>query len=105
MAKNIYYKSEKTGVRPMSTLAFVLNEKKRRAVPHYLKTVNPVLKKWGDNYIEIQPMSSVAPYIYDIPEGFEFHKAGSRLQRFAKFLVKIRIAGIQRLGRDILEEY
>ena len=48
---------------------------------------------------------TTTPYVYDIPEDFEFHKAGSRLQRFAKFLVKIRIAGIQRLGQDILEEY
>lgn len=105
MAKNIYYKSVKAGVRPVSTLAFVLSEKKRRTVPSYPNNVNPVLKKWGDNYIEIQPMSTTTPYVYDIPEDFEFHKAGSRLQRFAKFLVKIRIAGIQRLGQDILEEY
>lgn len=105
MIRKVFLKNRKTEDKSVSSLASVIGKKRRFIIAASDSTIKPFNRKWGSNYIEIQPMSSTSPLLYDVPADFKTHKTSPHLHRIAKVLVKIHVAGINRLGRDILEEY
>jgi len=108
MKKLIHY-TPKTADRESKTLAALKAERKRVVLFGIEPTSSdsrgyvPVIKKWGNNRIELSPMTSIEPLVFNVSPD-KVRVIGKSERFVAEILQKSHIASLRRLGEDILDE-
>jgi len=64
----------------------------------------PVVRKLGKNNIEMVCISEIKPIAFDVSPTFKVHKINPRLRKIAQLMKKSSIAGIRRIGFDIIDD-
>ena len=64
----------------------------------------PVVRRLGKNNIEMARISEIKPIVFEVSPTFKAHKINPRLKKFAQLMKKSPIAGIRRIGFDIIED-
>lgn len=67
------------------------------------KVYLPIIRKLGANNIELLPMTSIEPLVFEAPPG-KVRVIGKSERFVAEILQKSHIASLRRLGEDILDE-
>ena len=64
----------------------------------------PLIKRLGKNNIEMTRISDIKPIVFEVSPTFKVHEINPRLKRIAQLMKIIPIAGIRRMGFDIIDD-
>jgi len=64
----------------------------------------PVVRRFGKNIIEMARISEIKPIVFEVSPTFKVHETNPRLRKIAKLMKKSPIAGIRRIGFDIIDD-
>lgn len=62
----------------------------------------PVIRRFGKNNIEIARIE-IKPIVFDVSPTFRAHEINPRLRKIAQLMKRSPIAGIRRIGFDIID--
>lgn len=66
--------------------------------------IKPVTQKWGENYIELTPISSIRPVIFPVSPDFKLQETSKILKKVANLMMKSNIVVLKRIGSDIIND-
>lgn len=97
--------SEKTMAEVLKRLARMraLSASKSGYAVVKIEVEKPVVKKWGNNRLEITPIETIIPQAYDVSPRLKEYQPSKQVVRIANILIKSRIKSLQRVGNDLIE--
>lgn len=64
----------------------------------------PIIQKIGKNYVELMPVSEIEPMTFHVSPSFKTYTVSPGMQKLANLMKKAPIAGLRRIGRDIIDD-
>lgn len=64
----------------------------------------PLIKRLGKNNIEMIRISDIKPIVFEVSPTFKVHEINPSLKKIAQLMKRIPIAGIRRMGFDIIDD-
>lgn len=82
----------------------VIDENKIRKANVAVVKYKPEVRKIGKNYIELTPISQVEPIAFEVSPLLKPHNVSPKVQIIARLMKRAPIAGIRRLGIDLIDD-
>ena len=90
--------------REKSQCITVVSPKTESVHKHIVVRYKPVVRRFGKNNIEMTRISEIKPIVFEVSPTFKVHEINPRLRKIAQLMKKSSIAGIRRIGFDIIDD-
>ncbi len=90
--------------REKSQCITVITPKKESKQKQIVARYKPVVRKFGKNNIEMARISEIKPVVFEVSPTFRVHEINPRLRKIAQLMKRSPIAGIRRIGFDIIDD-